>query len=196
MTKLGVINQIATAIKGETVAANDIKSALNEIAAAAKGSDVKAQSIAEALSVTNENLENIIGGGGGDITIKNVNQSDLAEVGTAVSFTYNYNYDTTSGDYDLYIAIPISNSTSATNTNNNISLLELDPKYSQTKTSNYTWSQGGVTSNVTLSVIKESTAAPNTERIVITASFVNNNRITDYSGNRIHCYFIVYKKGS
>lgn len=62
MTKLSVINQIATAIKGETVAANDIKSALNEIAAAAKGSDVKAQSIAEALSVISENIENIAGG--------------------------------------------------------------------------------------------------------------------------------------
>ena len=61
MTKLDVLNEIASAITGTTVAATDIKSAIDIIAAKGKGSAVSSETIAEALSVCDTYIENIIG---------------------------------------------------------------------------------------------------------------------------------------
>lgn len=61
MTKLDVLNEIASAITGTTVAAPDIKSAIDIIAAKGKGSAVSSETIAEALSVCDTYIENIIG---------------------------------------------------------------------------------------------------------------------------------------
>lgn len=65
MTKLDVLNEIASAITGQTVKATDIKSAIDIIAAKGKGSAVSSKTIAEALAVCNQYIDEIISGGGG-----------------------------------------------------------------------------------------------------------------------------------
>ncbi len=79
MTKLDVLNKIASAITGTTVAAPDIKSAIDIIAAKGKGSAVSSETIAESLSVCDTYIENIIGS---DIVVESNKTTSITANGT------------------------------------------------------------------------------------------------------------------